>query len=195
MQDVALVEADADARGGVGRPQQRYALAPEAPSLGLEPPLFPLATRLMLRLAAEAGATAEEALEIGRDQGRSDGRRATPPCLEAVVDRLATLGFDPAVVESELGATVAFTHCPFRDLAETHPELVCSLHRGLMEGFVKEVPGARVEAFRSLVDRDPCQMDLSVDLDVDGELGADADLGTLALAGLDDDVEGPNMGS
>ena len=44
-------------------------------------------------------------------------------------------------METELGATVAFTHCPFRDLAETHPELVCSLHRGLVEGFVAEVSG------------------------------------------------------
>jgi len=164
MRDVGLLEIHVDARGGVGRPQHRYALAPEAPSLGFEPPLFPLATRLMLRLAADAGATAEEAVEIGRDQGRSDGRRARPPCLEAVVERLATLGFDPAVVETELGATVAFTHCPFRDLAEAHPELVCSLHRGLVEGFVAEVTGGRVEAFRTLVDRDPCQVDLALAL-------------------------------
>lgn len=160
MREVGLLEVHADARGGVGRPQHRYALAAEAPSLGLEPPLFPLATRLLLRLAADAGATAEEALEIGRDQGRADGRRAAPPCLEAAVERLATLGFDPAVVPSGLGATVAFTHCPFRDLAEAHPELVCSLHRGLVEGFVDEVGGAEVGEFRTLVDRDPCQVDL-----------------------------------
>jgi predicted ArsR family transcriptional regulator len=160
MREVGLLDVHVDARGGVGRPQHRYALAAEAPSLGLEPPLFPLATRLLLRLAADAGATAEEALEIGREQGRADGRRARPPCVEAVVERLATLGFDPAVVETELGATVAFTHCPFRDLAETHPQLVCSLHRGLVEGFVADLGGGAVEEFRSLVDRDPCQVDL-----------------------------------
>jgi predicted ArsR family transcriptional regulator len=77
-----------------------------------------------------------------------------------VVDRLATLGFDPAVVTTEGGVTVAFTHCPFRDLAEAHPELVCSLHRGLVEGLVREVGGGEVSAFRDLVDRDPCQVDL-----------------------------------
>jgi predicted ArsR family transcriptional regulator len=160
MREAGLLELHADARGGVGRPQHRYAIAAEAPSLGLEPPLFPLATRLMLRLAAEAGATAEEAVEVGRDQGRGDGRRAVLPCVEALVDRLATLGFDPALVSGEEGATVAFTNCPFRDLAEAHPELVCSLHRGLVEGFVDEVGGGRMSAFRTLVDRDPCQVDL-----------------------------------
>jgi predicted ArsR family transcriptional regulator len=160
MRDVGLLEVHADARGGVGRPQNRYALVPDAPSLGLEPPLFPLATRLLLRLAAEAGATAEDAVEIGREQGQADGHRGQLPCVQAVVDRLATLGFDPAVVPTEDGVTVAFTHCPFRDLAEAHPELVCSLHRGLVEGLVREVGGGEVSAFRDLVDRDPCQVDL-----------------------------------
>jgi predicted ArsR family transcriptional regulator len=161
MRDVGLLDVYADARGGVGRPQHRYALAADAPSLGLEPPLFPLATRLLLRLAAEAGATAEEAAEIGREQGRADGRRRSSlPCLAAVVDQLATLGFDPAVVLTDGGATVAFAHCPLRELAEAHPDIVCSLHRGLVEGCVEGVGEGEVGEFRTLIDRDPCQVDL-----------------------------------
>ncbi len=60
-------------------------------------------------------------------------------------------------------ATVAFAHCPFRELAEANPELVCGLHRGLIEGFVEMVGGGEVVAFRTLVDRDPCQVDLVVE--------------------------------
>ena len=55
MREVGLLEVEADARGGVGRPQHRYHLAADAPSLGLEPAVFPLATRMLLRLAASAG--------------------------------------------------------------------------------------------------------------------------------------------
>lgn len=165
MRDTGLFEVFVDARGGVGRPQHRYSLAADAPSLGLEPPVFPLATRLLLRVAAEAGAGAEEAIETGRDQGRDDGARSltrtTQPCAEALVERLATLGFDPAVVATEDGVTVAFTHCPFRDLAEANPDLVCGLHRGLVEGFVEAFgEDAEVSHFRSLVDRTPCEVDL-----------------------------------
>ena len=36
---------------------------------------------------------------------------------------------------------------------------MCSLHRGLVEGFVDEVGGGEVGDFRTLVDRDPCQVD------------------------------------
>ena len=36
MRDVGLLEANADNRGTVGRPQNRYRVADDAPSLGLE---------------------------------------------------------------------------------------------------------------------------------------------------------------
>jgi hypothetical protein len=38
------------------------------------------------------------------------------------------------------------------------------LHRGLVEGFVAAHGGAEVEAFHTLLDRTPCQVDLVVSL-------------------------------
>ena len=84
------------------------------------------------------------------------------PASAACVAELAELGFDPAAVPTTTGATVAFTHCPFRDLAEAHPDLVCGLHRGLVEGFVdRGRRRVRSCGFRTLVDRDPCQVDVT----------------------------------
>ncbi len=174
MRDVGLLAIYVDGRGGVGRPQHRYALAADAPSLGLEPPVFAFAARMLLSLAVEAGAGAEDATEIGREQGRQDADRARPAgaagpaCVGGLVQRLAELGFDPAAVPTPNGATVAFAHCPFRDLAESHPELVCGLHRGLVEGFVTRAGGGEVSDFRTLVDRDPCQVDVEIDGGWDG---------------------------
>ena len=85
---------------------------------------------------------------------------------------LDRLGFDP--VESELGGggddarrvRVDFLHCPFRELAEAYPELVCNLHRGIVEGIVGKAtagrPAGMVEDFRTLIDRDPCNVTVSV---------------------------------
>ena len=165
MRDLGLLVSSAAATGSVGRPHHRWGLAPDAPSLGLEPPTFPLLARMLVRLAAAAGADSVEAAEIGREQGRADAGQAGPgDCVELLVAELATLGFDPATaveeVEEGRAATVAFTHCPFRDLAEAHPEIVCHLHRGLVEGFVGEVGGGEVVAFGTLVDRRPCQVEL-----------------------------------
>ncbi len=74
----------------------------------------------------------------------------------------AKLGFDPTTLEEPERATVAFAHCPFRDLAEEHPELVCALHCGLVEGFVSAWEGCSVDRFHALVDRSPCQVELTV---------------------------------
>nr|MDP9019707.1 transcriptional regulator [Actinomycetota bacterium] len=74
---------------------------------------------------------------------------------------LSRLGFDPAVADDGDAVSVAFTHCPFAELAQAHPELVCHLHRGMVEGFVEAVGGASVERFRTLLDRQPCRVELS----------------------------------
>ena len=165
MRELGLLEVSVAAHGGVGRPQHLYCLAPEAPSLGLEPPVFPMVARMLLRLAATAGVDGDEAVEVGRDHGRdrAAGHDAGLPCARALVAELGELGFDPQAVIDELGAGIGFAHCPFRELAEANPDLVCGLHRGMVEGFVEARGGARIDRFGTLVDRDPCRVDLEIE--------------------------------
>src|SRR3954452_5233353 len=86
MREVGLLDVQGDNRGAVGRPQHRYSLAADAPSLGLEPPTFALLARMLLRAAALAGSESEDAVDAGREQGRGDGVRAAGrPCLDALV--------------------------------------------------------------------------------------------------------------
>jgi len=172
MRDVGLLEVESVSRGEVGRPQHRWSLAPDAPSLGFEPPAMPVLARMLVGVAAAAGAGPEDAAAIGREQGRAAGAEAAAVvaelddpddraavCLAALVDELARMGFDPAVADD--GAEVAFARCPFAELAEQHPQLVCHLHRGLVEGFVDAVGGLAVEGFGTLVDRAPCRVALA----------------------------------
>ena len=163
MREVGLLDIETEARGAVGRPQHRYSLAADAPSLGLEPPTFQVLSRMLLRLAGAARLGADEAVEAGREQGETyaavDG---AADCLTGLVARLDSLGFDPAVASDEGVATVAFTHCPFRDLAEIDPDVVCGLHRGMVEGFVDTTGGGAVTAFHTLLSRTPCQVSLAL---------------------------------
>lgn len=166
MREVGLLDVDADSRGTVGRPQHRWSLAPDAPSLGLEPSGLRLLARLLAGVAATTGIDPQRVADAGRAQGRLAGAEraaaGTQSCLEALVDELADLGFDPAVGEDGLVTTVAFARCPFRELAEAFPAVVCHLHRGIVEGIVLGVPNAEVAvgAFATLEDRDPCHVDL-----------------------------------
>ncbi|MDZ7676743.1 MAG: helix-turn-helix domain-containing protein [Acidimicrobiales bacterium] len=164
MRDLGLVQVGAAATGAVGRPQNRYVLADDAPSLGLEPPVFPLLTRMLLAGAAAGGIEPDDLADAGRDHGRTTAAAAPEgmACADALESQLAELGFDPTRVDEDDDVTIAFTHCPFRELAEAHPDLVCSIHRGMVEGFVDARGDGLVRQFHPLVDRTPCQVELEV---------------------------------
>ncbi|HEX2039629.1 MAG TPA: helix-turn-helix domain-containing protein [Acidimicrobiales bacterium] len=162
MREAGLLHVEVDNRGAVGRPQHRYWLAPEAPSLGLEPPTFPLLAGLLANVAAALGPDPEQVAEAGREHGRHAGeqRREAGSCVAALGEELAELGFDPAAADDGRTTTIAFTNCPYRALAEAFPELVCHLHRGIVEGMVEVLGDVEVKRFGTLADRDPCQVDL-----------------------------------
>jgi predicted ArsR family transcriptional regulator len=162
MREVGLLDQRIDNNGGVGRPQHLYSLAPEAPSLGLEPPAMPALARMLLSVAAEAGLDGNDAEAAGREQGAHEAERFEEgtPCIEALMTQLEYLGFDPEATGGPEGVTIEFTHCPFRELAEANPDLVCGLHRGMVEGFVDQLGTGSMGAFRTLVDRVPCQTDV-----------------------------------
>jgi predicted ArsR family transcriptional regulator len=56
----------------------------------------------------------------------------------AVTELLEQLGFEPEPDED----TVRLRSCPFRDAARAHPEIVCSVHRGLLERVVQNRDGS-----------------------------------------------------
>jgi predicted ArsR family transcriptional regulator len=183
LREAGLLEVSTDRHGSVGRPQHRWAVVAQAPSLGLEPSGFRLLAHLLAEVAAQRPDDGSGVAAVGRRQGlaTSSGRGSGSgapmvACLRAVMDELSDLGFDPALEDStdldqELPqglAGISFTRCPFRELAVLYPDLVCELHRGLTEGIlsgaVASNPGAaaRLKSFSSLVDPDPCRVEVSL---------------------------------
>lgn len=168
MREAGLIAMQVGGRGDVGRPQHRYSIASDAPSLGLEPPTMPVLARMVLAMAKRLQASPEDAAAVGDEEGRRRARpyAVAPSTLEALVSDLDRLGFDPIVTEAvDVGiaddgsdAVVAFGNCPFADLAQQHPDLVCGLHRGLVAGFVAQMGDAETRDFCTLTSRTPCQV-------------------------------------
>jgi predicted ArsR family transcriptional regulator len=164
MREVGLLTVRPDTRGAVGRPQKLFSLAADSPSLGLEPPVYPLLSRMLLDVAIEAGAERDVVLDAGRNAGRTLAHRPhqSGSSLRAAVAMQEELGFDPvSVPDEEDGLSVGFGHCPFAELAEDHPHIVCSLHQGILEGFLSELDEARVVDFHDISSRTPCLAVLS----------------------------------
>jgi predicted ArsR family transcriptional regulator len=163
MREAGLLDVEVGGRGDVGRPQHRYSIAANAPSLGFEPPTMPVLARMVLAMAARLQASGDDAEAVGRTEGatRALPYALAPSTLEALVSDLDRLGFDPVVTDAgddPDAAIVAFSHCPFAELAESHPELVCGLHRGLVAGFVAEMGDGEVDEFCTLTSRTPCRV-------------------------------------
>lgn len=168
MREAGLIDVQVGGRGDVGRPQHRYAIANGAPSLGLEPPTMPVLASMVLAMAKRLQASPEDATAVGEEEGvrRARPYANAPSTLEALVSDLDRLGFDPIVsdagapddLEADDAAVVAFANCPFADLAQEHPELVCGLHRGLVAGFVAQMGDAETRDFCTLTSRTPCRV-------------------------------------
>jgi predicted ArsR family transcriptional regulator len=185
LKDAGLVDVEVIHRGTVGRPQHRYSLAPGAPGLGFDPPAHVLLAGLLAALAETVGADAAASRTTGRTWGRQAaqrtttrvrsvrdhaagaGRRSPQPsrtCLTVLAQELDRLGFEPAAdpeAEADGATRIEFLHCPFRELAEAYPELVCNLHRGICEG-VAEAGRGTVERFSTLYEPDPCHVVVAV---------------------------------
>jgi predicted ArsR family transcriptional regulator len=112
-----------------------------------------LAEILASYVAGTAGQPAAAAVEAGRTWGRYLTERPAPyqrVSEEEAVSRLLRIlddiGFAPELAADD-PRTIRIPHCPFREVAETHREVICSIHLGLMRGALDEM-GAPVTADR-----------------------------------------------
>jgi predicted ArsR family transcriptional regulator len=167
MREVGLLDVVTDAQGTVGRPQHRYSLAADAPALGFEPPAFPCWPGCCSGSPPAPSWPPPTPSRPAASRGpRRPSAAGAAPAPRRSAPSSAALGFDPASVVDEQGATIAFTRCPFRELAESNPDLVCGLHRGLIEGFATQRGDARVLEFHDLADRSPCQVEIAAGVPV-----------------------------
>ncbi|MDO4412612.1 metalloregulator ArsR/SmtB family transcription factor [Cutibacterium sp.] len=86
----------------------------------------PRAYRLLARMLVEEVAASDDPTATAARIGRRWGRRHRGD----VVTVLDEMGFSPAYDAGE----IVLRHCPFLDLALDHPQVVCALHCGVIEG-------------------------------------------------------------
>lgn len=145
LERAGLVERETERSGRPGRPRVRYLAAPEQ-----ETGYLLLSRILSEQLARSRARVADRMVEAGRAWGRSEmaarsssaDRREGVEAVEAVASLLDALGFAPEVRRGRGGVRVLLHACPFRQVAEEHPEIVCSVHLGLIRGAL-EAAGAR----------------------------------------------------
>ena len=134
-----------------------------------------LAELLVQHLVANCERPGDASVQAGRSWAGSQGRRQhsrqgaqdtiTAPvgqdgALTAVVRMLGDIGFAPEL--SADGTAIYMHRCPFHGLAQSHPDVVCGAHLGMIQGALAEL-GSPVSATRllPLVEADLCVTNLA----------------------------------
>jgi predicted ArsR family transcriptional regulator len=137
-----LAERRSEPRETPGRPRVLYRAGGTSPG----PRSFGLLAEMLTGLVAALDGAGPAAVEAGRQWGRHLVDRPAPSeqvGAADAVDRLNRvldeIGFRPELRRGTDGTEVLLHHCPFREVAARHTDVVCALHLGLMQGALAEL--------------------------------------------------------
>ena len=129
---------------GAGRPSKRYAVSAAQIDVSVPPRRNDIAGRILAKAVAVSSSRRSEpasdvAMTIARDEGRrfgeahaAPGRTTAQRALSEVEETLATIGYQPTIE----GSTVRLRNCPFHQLTEVAPRLVCDVNECFIDGVV-----------------------------------------------------------
>lgn len=148
--DDGLAERTSESRETPGRPRILY--TSEGPSPG--PRSYELLAKMLTGFVSTLDGAGAATVELGRAWGRHLVERPAPSehiDVQEAVARLHRLldaiGFQSEARVTDDGAEVRLRHghCPFREIAQKHTDVVCAIHLGLMQGALDEL-GAPITA-------------------------------------------------
>jgi predicted ArsR family transcriptional regulator len=165
LEEVGLVTSEVRRGSTVGRPQTLYSVAEREEPEGSD---YRLLAEILAGLLSGSRA-AERARELAREWGeylvvqggpKPGTRLPARRNLAILQEAMARAGFEPRFHRrTPTTVEVSLRVCPFRDLVEDHRELVCAVHRGLIEGMLGGLkPPLTLASFEPLVERGVCRL-------------------------------------
>lgn len=143
-----LAERDSEPRDTRGRPRILYTSEGAPPG----PRSYEFLAEMLTGLVSTLGDAGSTTVELGKMWGRHLVERPAPServdAAEAVVrldNLLEKIGFQPETHPSGKNVDIRLHHCPFREVAQKHTDVVCAIHLGLMQGALDEL-GAPIAA-------------------------------------------------
>jgi predicted ArsR family transcriptional regulator len=169
-----LIRRSVERAGARGRPRVLFVAAPPARAEGAQ---RDLTDALASALAADPDGGRSRAIRAGEAWSEHFGvELAAAASTEAgaapLLDLLDRLGFDPELMPGgqsptdRPGRTIELHACPFRDEARRNPQVVCSVHLGLLRGAARTLGHEAGDTdLRPFVRPELCIVDLRGDWD------------------------------
>ena len=164
LEEAGLVRREVRKGTSVGRPQTLYS----AVERNVADRDYRLLAEILAGLVRGAQGRAK-ASDLARQWGEYLAIRGGPkpgtrdPArhgLATLQEAMAGAGFDPRFHRGAGGRVqITLRDCPFRDLLDDHRDLVCAVHRGLLEGMLGALkPPLVLTTFEPLAERGTCRL-------------------------------------
>lgn len=143
--EAGLADRASEDREQPGRPRTLYTAGVGSAHAGRRSYRL-LAEILASYVAGQSAQPAGAAIQAGKAWGHYLADRPAPfqhidavASTEQLVRTLDDVGFAPEAVTTAGEQQILLHHCPFREVAEEHQDVVCSIHLGLMQGLLAEL--------------------------------------------------------
>ena len=156
LRDAGLVLEERGAAGVPGRPPLEYRVAPAGSAAPAASGAYEELSLLLLELRGDD--------RPPRAVGAAEGRRVvsdepTTDSLERLQAEMARRGFEPELRRSGRAVELVVGRCGIESAAAADPDVVCEIHRGMIEGMLQGT-GGKLElraAFRNDPSRGGCR--------------------------------------
>lgn len=134
LEQAGLVRRELTRSGRRGRPSVRYRLAPSSETATPNGALVTVLAAVLAEDPDGGRARGEQAGAVWAESLTDTAQRAEATPRALLESRMEQLGFAPRSAEE----CIELRACPFRDAARAHPDVVCSVHRGLIARILED---------------------------------------------------------
>jgi predicted ArsR family transcriptional regulator len=132
---------------GAGRPSKLYRRSAREFGITLPPRRYELVAALLAEAAVDT--TGDGLNAIAESHGELIGRGRRAPAHDQLVAILCDQGYEPFPAPA---GTICLRNCPFQELAQKFPGLVCAMNLALMQGLTRGLGSSK---FRAVLDPAP----------------------------------------
>jgi len=159
LEEAGLVFSEPVRVIGSGRPQRVYRSKGPLQGMELLPRDYKMLSEILLEFIGSSRFSIDEVKAFGRRWGEKKIRteigkaaisRAPHEIARLLVSQFSGWGFDPQLIStSDRHIDIRLQNCIFREVVEFHPDLVCPLLHGVLEGFLSPFMGQQKTALKN----------------------------------------------
>lgn len=146
LEEAGLVYSETDKPVTSGRPQRVYKIKGPIHEMDILPRDYKLLCEMLLEFLASSKISIEEIKDFGHQWGKRHAQtpvekgalpRSSEEISRLLISQFSGLGFEPEIISlSDQRINIRLQNCIFREMVDSHPEWVCPLVHGVLEGIL-----------------------------------------------------------